>query len=84
MLVVTFRSLIYKGPFFAWLFTLCGTGQHQRLMKSESGIRSNIISKMGFKLSESELDRKGNRKEENRFTDGMFSLIGNRNIFQSL
>lgn len=53
-------------------------------MKSESGIRSNIISKMGFKLSESELDRKGNRKEENRSTDGMFSLIGNRNIFQSL
>jgi hypothetical protein len=54
-------------------------------MKSESGIRSNIISKMGFKLSENELDRKGNRKEEKGSTDAMLSLIGNGNIiFQSL
>ena len=69
----------------AWLFTLCGTGQLQGLMKSESGIRSNIISKMGFKLSENELDRKGNRKEEKGSTDAMLSLIGNGNIiFQSL
>lgn len=39
---------------------------------------------MGFKLSENELDRKGNRKKEKGSTDETLSLIGNRNIiFQS-
>lgn len=45
VVIGTSQSLIYRGPFLLASFALSSPGQLQRLMKSESGIKFNTISR---------------------------------------